>query len=1512
MSYIGREPLGGEVILMNSIESQFDGVKTTFNLTRTISGVTSDFYPISSEQLLVSLGGVIQKPDTSGNTGFKINFNQIVFAVPPNAGVSCFVIAYGNVTDIGAPANNTVTTDKLVDGSVTPIKLSTGGPWWLSNGNVGIGTTNPTQKLDVDGIVKATSFTGALSGNATTATTLETARTIGGVSFNGSANIDLPGVNIAGNQNTTGSAATLTTTRTIWGQNFNGSANVTGALTGVTTLGMSGQLTNSVAVGTAPFVITSTTRVANLNVATAGTADQFTTGRTIALTGDVTGTSVAFNGSANLSFATTLANSGVTAGTYRSVTVDVKGRVTTGTNPTTLSGYGITDAVPSNRTLTIAGTTNQVTVSPTGAQDLTANRSWTLSLPQNIHTAAAPQFGGLTVSGNVGIGTTNPTRILDVRGDSIVFGEFQITDHLRMGNDIRDYASHFSTTHTVNQLYEMARLTVTASFQNITVIGEIRAGGGSNVGISKFIINIRTNSPFSSKSFTFTEEYISMNATVRVKLYHDTNSGLIVIGYIPQFSALNVGWNIRVQERGNYRYLQTVNSLTTLSTTGLTEVLLTTHTRNILDNTAFNRTVGIGTESVLTDCTLHISKAGAEGIEFYPGDVTGINRTDHYNRSTLAYITNTERALAHIWENNTGTEIARINSDGNVGIGNTNPQYKLDINGNLIFQPNNNGYIRGNNAAQIGLDGSFLLVGTNSGSIDSGIHLRGGQATTIDWAIFLRGSDNSLRFRTDDSSDVLLITVTGNVGINTLNPAEKLEVGGNLRFSNGADRAIYISEPGRIFSIINNNDRGSTASELKLSGRGANDIITFNIDEIQQARITKSEIIANQALRISGQTTSSATGLFIPSQNNSEYALRANSFSGIVNNIRLRQSGTNGGNLRLIISRFDEATNAIAFSGIEGGGGLIESPSRMIFGVGADLSTSTRKLQIESNGHVLFYGPNNNAGGYITTDGAGFTSEKLIINGNRGDGGIIFQTNPGEAARITNTGNFGIGSTNPVGKLQIVGGDLLVDRAFKIQFAQNDAKRSFIASSGVDNRITFGGVDNNVDVPWMTILPSGNVGIGSTNPDQKLVVGGNIKLLGSFQSLIFFNNTKTSATINSFDGGLNGEDSLMDININPINNKTSVIRLFRGTNTTGDSVLDIFRGDNTTTVNHRLSGKGNALLCMNSGNVGIGPTATLPEVLIDAGINPGNGTAIQVAGFRAEQVGTFSDQTTTTPYQLLQLGVSSARGHTKGGAIISGREGIYTTTTTTQNSYLSFETCTNGTRTPKVRISSTGNFGIGSSSPDSLLTLTRNLTDGQILINFDAHRGFDLRRIGPTDSSAGLFLNMRTGGNGMGFAFQGTVNAYFDTNGRLGLGIGQVIPGYRLELPNTATNAGGRGLANAWNTYSDDRVKINEEEIPYGLNTVMQLNPLKYFHLNSSKNEDGNIVIHEEGEESIGLIAQEVAELIPEIVSIPEDPDKELYALDYEKLTAVLIKAIQDQQEIINNLTTRIESLENI
>jgi hypothetical protein len=144
--------------------------------------------------------------------------------------------------------------------------------------------------------------------------------------------------------------------------------------------------------------------------------------------------------------------------------------------------------------------------------------------------------------------------------------------------------------------------------------------------------------------------------------------------------------------------------------------------------------------------------------------------------------------------------------------------------------------------------------------------------------------------------------------------------------------------------------------------------------------------------------------------------------------------------------------------------------------------------------------------------------------------------------------------------------------------------------------------------------------------------------------------------------------------------------------------------------------------------------------------------------------------------------------------------------------------------------------------------------------------------------------------------------------GRIGINV--TSPTFLLELPNTATDAGGRGRANQWATYSDGRIKTDREELPYGVDAVMQLEPLRYFHHNSTINEDGTIEILEEGEVSIGLVAQDVDNIIPEVVSVPEDLAKDLCSLDYAKLNAVLVKAIQEQQAMIAELQTKVAALE--
>jgi phage-related tail fiber protein len=104
----------------------------------------------------------------------------------------------------------------------------------------------------------------------------------------------------------------------------------------------------------------------------AATASRWATGRTIALTGDVTGTSGSFDGSGNLSFAATLANNGVTAGTYLKVTVDAKGRVTAGTSMTSGDVTGALGFTPANTAGDSFSGSISVTGSITATGDVTA------------------------------------------------------------------------------------------------------------------------------------------------------------------------------------------------------------------------------------------------------------------------------------------------------------------------------------------------------------------------------------------------------------------------------------------------------------------------------------------------------------------------------------------------------------------------------------------------------------------------------------------------------------------------------------------------------------------------------------------------------------------------------------------------------------------------------------------------------------------------------------------------------------------------------------------------------------------------------------------------------------------------------------------------------------------------------------------------------------------------------------------------------------------------------------
>ena len=105
---------------IDDISSSFNGSTTQFPVKVGGTNVT----PVTAQQLIIVVGGVIQDP----NQDYSLSGANIVFSTPPANGLS-FI---GTILGTDLPLNT------IADDSVTPAKISTGGPSWASDGTVGI------------------------------------------------------------------------------------------------------------------------------------------------------------------------------------------------------------------------------------------------------------------------------------------------------------------------------------------------------------------------------------------------------------------------------------------------------------------------------------------------------------------------------------------------------------------------------------------------------------------------------------------------------------------------------------------------------------------------------------------------------------------------------------------------------------------------------------------------------------------------------------------------------------------------------------------------------------------------------------------------------------------------------------------------------------------------------------------------------------------------------------------------------------------------------------------------------------------------------------------------------------------------------------------------------------------------------------------------------------------------------------------------------------------------------
>lgn len=315
------------------------------------------------------------------------------------------------------------------------------------NNRVGVNNPTPTTALHVSGTVTATAFTGPLTGNASSATILQTARTINGQSFNGSANITVTAnTPNAATFNNAGSGAAS-------GSTFDGSSALT---ISYNTIGAP-SITGTNATGTWGISVTGN----------AATATKLATARTI--------NGVSFDGTANITIPATAANAvtfndsgtgnatGITYDGSAAITVSYNtlgAPSTTGANASGTWNIAILGNAASATALQTARNINGVSFDGTGNITITANTTNTLT--RGSYLTGDNFNGSLATTWAVDAATTNTANKVVVRDASGNFSAGTITATL-IGN--ASTATTLQTARAINgvSFNGSANITITAA-----------------------------------------------------------------------------------------------------------------------------------------------------------------------------------------------------------------------------------------------------------------------------------------------------------------------------------------------------------------------------------------------------------------------------------------------------------------------------------------------------------------------------------------------------------------------------------------------------------------------------------------------------------------------------------------------------------------------------------------------------------------------------------------------------------------------------------------------------------------------------------------------------------------------------------------------------------------------------------------------------------------------------------------------------------------------------------------
>jgi hypothetical protein len=1191
--------------------------------------------------------------------------------------------------------------------------------------------------------------------------------------------------------------------------------------------------------------------------------------------------------------------------------------------------------------------------SNTGEQRIIGGQSYVF---QTIYSGGSERMR-ITTGGNVGIGTTSPADKLQVQNGNLSlysnsYGNTGLVRHF--GTDSLEKYQQGLTTG--GDFYQYTFSGLNHIFYTNNGFERMRITSGGNVGIGTTSPGSKLHVYSGSSGGTPYTEGITAESNSRVALNLLSGAANDSYVFFGNSSAGNAGY-IGYENTANRLVLRSSDYVSLLDSTG---EVIRIDGGNVGIGTTSPTLVNFGRELVISQITGGQPEAflAIQGNRTDDNNIGGVNFYNNSNflASVAARRTGADNSGALTFNTSnsgTGSEKMRITSGGNVLIGTT-----TDVGSKLYVD----GTIRTSGALVSGglleFTGGWSASPYNPSSwirAASGVGLFLVNNSISKWAGFNSTSDFIV-----NSGDIYVSSSSGNVGIGTTSPSEKLAVAGRITLS------------GSEFSFSGDEDKNITVFSNRLLNLRTNDITRLTITGSGNVGIgTASPGYALDVIaRASGEGGVRFWNNRAASSTVDSVAIHLNVSNtvGMTGGKIVVAENTNDAwptNMQFYINSAGSSYSPVEAMRITSAGNV---------GIGTTSPSALFHVSQASAATVLRIGNNSNYdqsilfnGGNDWSLGMDYSNSNAFVLSNYSSLG----TN--DRLVVTTGGNVGIGTASPTEKLHIVGSNAL--QIIQSTTAGQNSTLKFIttartwgigANMGLSNS-NLEIYDYTASANRLTIDSSGNVGIGTTAPSAKLEVadfgGATIKIS---------NKTDGGQTTGDLVGALDYYSYDADYPRTMAYVRSYVTEQF------GRAADLRF----ATTATNAVAAE--AMRITSAGNVGIGTTSPSAKLEVAGNIkgqglyyNGSTGGELRLDNSYGGGIGYYADEIghnfytwisgvgwvnkmaitdagnvgigTTSPVSISGYTSLDINNATNGGLIQLSRAGVgfgqlYNNASEVQLRSIAAVPLVFGTNSSeKMRITSAGNVGIGTTSPGQKLTLINGTF--QIGGTSTFSDNVEIGRVGSDNNMAfatGGTERMRitAGGNvGIGttspaskLEVRGTVTFFGDSSfqpGNLTLtdvtsggsswsiysgfpslgdftiresgvanhltikktsgnfGIGTTSPSYKLHVEG---NTSGISIYASHDiaAFSDITVKKEVKRIENAIEKVKELNGYTYVRTDD-----------ETGTRRAGVIAQEVQKVLPEVVSA--NPDGTLNVA-YSNMIALLIEGMKEQQKEIDEL----------